>query len=401
VGDEEKIRTVSARIGKTYFESGHPIDGLRYVEPLLDDDTESPGMARLLVSLAHLLWRMLRYSDSLRAAERAAALAERFENHQILAEAETRRGTALWKLGRWQEGQAVMERAFELARSIGELEVTSRTLSNLGELHLLRGELAEARRSLERSLEAMERRKGPSGIVYMNTLFGRLLFVTGDWGAARERLSEAIETTQTFSHGWVSVYPRLERTRLDLAEGRWELVPAELDACRRLGEQNNDPQAIDLTDALQAELDLAQGRPEQARDRLAGILARPTEDVYRDLAIIPLLAEAEVALGRVDEAECRTAEAMARAEEYGDRLHLVDLLRARGLALDALGRHDEGRTSIERSLALACDIGAPYAEGRGLGALSATLLARGHTAEARAAADRAGAIFRHLGAYAT
>jgi tetratricopeptide (TPR) repeat protein len=395
--DDERVRSVSARIGKTYFESGYPLDGLRYVEPLLDDTTESPGMAHLLVVLAHLLWRSLRYRDSLAAAERAATLAERFGNRQLLAEASARRGTALWKLGRWQEGQAVMERTVDLAKSIGDLEVISRTLSNLGELQMLRGNLAAARRSLEQSLDSVERRKGPPGIVYNTTLFGRLLFVAGSWREARERLSEAIEITQTFSEAWVAVYPRLERARLDLAEGRWQELACELADCRQLGEQNNDPQANGLADALSAELDLAEGRLEAAHARLTGILAQPTEDVYRDLAVIPLLAEADVALSRAEEAERRTAEAIGRAEEYGDRLHLIDLLRTRGLALNALGRHGEALTAVERSLALAREIGTPYGEGRALGALSAIQRGCGELADADAAADKATKILRRLG----
>ena len=396
--DDEKVRSVSARIGKTYFESGYPIEGLRYVEPLLDDTTQSIGMAHLLVVLAHLLWRSLRYRDSLAAAERAAALAERFGDRQLLAEANTRRGTALWKLGRWQEGQTVMERTADLAKSIGDLEVTSRTLSNLGELQMQRGDLATARCSLELSLDSVERRKGPPGIVYNTTLFGRLLFVAGSWNEARERLSEAIEITHTFSEAWVAVYPRLERARLDLAEGRWQGLASELGDCRRLGEQNNDPQAIGLADALSAELDLAERRPEEAHARLTAVLARPTEDVYRDAAVIPLLTEADVALGRADEAERRTAEAIGRAEEYGDRLHLIDLLRTRGLALNALGRHGEGLTAVERSLALAREIGTPYGEGRALNALSAIQRNCGEIADADASTDEATRILHRLGA---
>lgn len=399
LNDDERVRSVSARIGKTYFESGYPLKGLQYVEPLLDDKTESPGMASLLVVLAHLLWRSLRYQDSLAAAERAAGLAKRFGNRQLLAEADARRGTALWKLGRWQEGQAVMERTADLAKSIGDLEVTSRTLSNLGELQMLRGDLAAARDALQQSLDSVERRKGPPGIVYNTTLFGRLLFIDGSWREARERLSEAIEITQTFSDAWVAVYPRLERARLDLAGGRWQELASELGGCRRLGEQNNDPQAIGLADALAAELDLAEGRPTVAHTLLTAILAQHTEDVYRDLAIIPLLAAADMVLGRADEAERRTAAAIARAEEYGDRLHLIDLLRTRGLALDGLGRHGDGLMAAERSLALAREIGTPYGEARALGALSAIQRNGGAMADADASADAATRILHRLGAH--
>lgn len=398
LGDAEKVRSVSARIGKTYFESGYPLEGFRYVEPLLNDTTESLGMAHLLVVLAHLLWRSLRYRESLAAAERAAALAERFGNRQLLAEANARRGAVLWRLGRWEQGQAIMEATADLAKSIGDLEVTSRALSNLGELQMLRGDLTAARDALRQSLDSVERRKGPTGIVYNITLFDRLLFVVGDWREARERLVEAIELTRTFSEAWVAVYPRLERARLDLVEGRWDGLASELDHCRRLGERNNDPQALGLADALSAELDLAAGRPQEAHGRLTAALARPTEDVYRDLALIPLLAEADVALGRADEAERRTDEAIARAEEYGDRLHLTDLLRTRGLALNALGRSGEGLTAVERSLALAREIGTPYGEGRALSALSAIQRSRGGPAAADASGDDATEKLRRPGA---
>jgi tetratricopeptide (TPR) repeat protein len=120
--------------------------------------------------------------------------------------------------------------------------------------------------------------------------------------------------------------------------------------------------------------------------------------VYRDAAVIPLLTEADVALGRADEAERRTAEAIGRAEEYGDRLHLIDLLRTRGLALNALGRHGEGLTAVERSLALAREIGTPYGEGRALNALSAIQRNCGEIADADASTDEATRILHRLGA---
>jgi tetratricopeptide (TPR) repeat protein len=176
-------------------------------------------------------------------------------------------------------------------------------------------------------------------------------------------------------------------------------LASELGGCRRLGEQNNDPQAIGLADALAAELNLAEGRPTVAHTLLTAILAQHTEDVYRDLAIIPLLAEADMVLGRADEAERRTAAAIARAEEYGDRLHLIDLLRTRGLALDGLGRHGDGLMAAERSLALAREIGTPYGEARALGALSAIQRNGGAMADADASADAATRILHRLGAH--
>jgi tetratricopeptide (TPR) repeat protein len=108
------------------------------------------------------------------------------------------------------------------------------------------------------------------------------------------------------------------------------------------------------------------------------------------------LAEAEVVLGRAAEAERRTAEAIRCAEEYGDRLHLIDLLCVRGLALNALGRHGEALTAAEHSLTLAREIGTPYGEGRALGALSAIQRGCGELADADAAADGATRILRRL-----
>jgi tetratricopeptide (TPR) repeat protein len=91
-------------------------------------------------------------------------------------------------------------------------------------------------------------------------------------------------------------------------------------------------------------------------------------------------------------------QAIGPAEEYRDRLHLIDLLRTRGLALNALGRHGEALTAVERSLALAREIGTPYGEGRALGALSAIQRGCGELADADAAADKATKILRRLGA---
>jgi hypothetical protein len=54
------------------------------------------------------------------------------------------------------------------------------------------------------------------------------------------------------------------------------------------------------------------------------------------MAVIPLLVESAKSLGCTDEVERRAVEAVGRAEECGDWLHLSDLLGTRGLALNAM-----------------------------------------------------------------
>jgi transcriptional regulator with XRE-family HTH domain/tetratricopeptide (TPR) repeat protein len=397
LGTDEQVRVVGARLGKAYFESGRAEEGLRVVEPLLDRTSTSRGAAELSVTLAHLLWRTMRYAESLTAAEQGAAAAEAIGDRRLLAEAELRRGSALWKLGDWQRGQAALARSAAFADETGDLETTSRTWSNLGDLVMFMGEFDEARRCLQRALEAVERRSGPSGIIYQTTQLARLAFITGDWRQARTHLEYALQIVQTFSHGWVSLYPRLELARLDVHQGRWESIAREIDDCRQIAEQRSDPQALDLAGWILAELDLLQQRPEAAAEKLRAITARPTEEVYRDLTVGADLIRADVALGHAAAAAQQASRLVEQAEACADRLHLADLLCAQAAALAALDQRETAEETFHRAVALAHEIGCPFLEARALYHLAHSQQPHDPPA-ARQSREAAHRIFTALGA---
>jgi hypothetical protein len=146
-----------------------------------------------------------------------------------------------------------------------------------------------------------------------------------------------------------------------------------------------------------AERDLLQGQPAAARARLVPLLGGPRAD-ETDVAVLVLLAWAQLELGELAEAEQVVAEAIARMRADNNRLDLVDALRLQAMVLTRQERWDEVEQSLEEGLTLARQMPYPYAEARLLHAYGEMHLKRGEGEAARERLEAALAIFRRLGA---
>jgi transposase len=114
--------------------------------------------------------------------------------------------------------------------------------------------------------------------------------------------------------------------------------------------------------------------------------------------ILPVLAWAELELGRPAEAGEIVERALARARPEGMRLALVEALRVRAVVALRQERWDEAAASVEEGLALARAMPHPYAEARLLYLSAALHRARGEWDRAQERFSAALALFRQLGA---
>jgi len=97
----------------------------------------------------------------------------------------------------------------------------------------------------------------------------------------------------------------------------------------------------------------------------------------------PVLAEALVGLGRLEEAaECLDAYE-ERATRFGRRLARMQALRVRGMLRSAEGDHEGARRALEEALALGAGLGAPLELARVRTAFGRALLAAGDAVRAR------------------
>jgi tetratricopeptide (TPR) repeat protein len=101
------------------------------------------------------------------------------------------------------------------------------------------------------------------------------------------------------------------------------------------------------------------------------------------------LAQTWLALDEPERALPFAERCLQQAETTGTKRYVTKGRRARGLALSALGRHDEALAEIEVALVVADEIGGPEPVWQGLGAKAEILAAAGRVEEGRAAASEA------------
>src|SRR5437868_5409200 len=81
-----------------------------------------------------------------------------------------------------------------------------------------------SRRYCERAIELAERFGDPLQMGHRLAGLGAVLFLLGEWSAARSRLERAAELLGSLGWTLVSAAPLLGLAQLSLAEGHWEEV---------------------------------------------------------------------------------------------------------------------------------------------------------------------------------
>lgn len=373
---------IAARMGMAHRLRGTPDEGIALVSPvveLLAWSGPSESLAALHLSLASLLFLVGRYQEQQTAARRAAEIARAIGSDRLLGEAEERRGTGLNMLGQAAEGRLILEGAIPLIEAGKDLGTLSRALTNAGEAASIMGDMAAARRYTERAIEVGQRVGNPDRLSFDLGNLANILLVVGEWSAAAaalERASTLVGERRTPYHANVLQYAG----RLASWTGDWDEAGRWLREALALAAESDDRQITEYLEAFLAELDLAQGRPDSAVDRLRPLIE--VEDANLGL-LLPIFAWALLEAGATGEAADAATRAVRRTH-LREPLNLVDALRVQGMALRQHGRDEEATAVLEEGLALARELPYPYAEARILEQMEQT--------------GEALAIFRRLGA---
>jgi Tfp pilus assembly protein PilF len=150
--------------------------------------------------------------------------------------------------------------------------------------------------------------------------------------------------------------------------------------------------------ALLAEREILEGRPDAACARLAPLLDVAQQEVWGGPYAQATLAWAYLEMGDVAAADELVGQAVrrARVERYGAALVVAQ--RVQAMVSTRQGRWEDAQRSLEEGLALARSMPSPYAEGRLLHAYGQMHVAKGDPGPARERLEAALAIFRRLGA---
>jgi tetratricopeptide (TPR) repeat protein len=220
----------------------------------------------------------------------------------------------------------------------------------------------------------------------------QLTLLTGAWAETQRHIERAEELARAMDRARVAELIVLHaRGQLALRRGEWDTARELLEMAveQATGALN---QIVVLAQADLGELDILQGTPESARDRLLALVET------REINIRPLLAwallELDEALQALDEAETCERDVRERQELFD----LPEVLRIKGMVLARLGRLGEAMTTLTEARERAQTMPIPYTEGRILVELALIRREEGDYAGARALLEEARTVFRRLGA---
>jgi tetratricopeptide (TPR) repeat protein/transcriptional regulator with XRE-family HTH domain len=401
-GDLEAEGRVMAAIGKVHFEAGTWEEGIARVRRLLaplEAREPSPALAALYLALIPLFAPTGRYRDYLATAERASALARSLGDRWLLAESETWRGVALAEMDRQSEARPVLEGALSLAEVANHLQSRGWALAFLGQMYLADGALAQACRAREQALEAFEELGDRGDSAWGMCLLADIHVLTGTWTKARTLYEQAAALLHDLGGATrFSSAPLVGLGILSLHEGSYE------EACRYLEEGAAMAARVRHLGSLRAakqalaEHDLLDGRPQAAFTRLQQLLKDLDLEDSGLTKPMPVLAQAQLALGKLADAEGMVSAGLMRARERCTHVDLVQWLRLRAMVSIRQEQWQEAQRALDEAIALTRGMPYPYAEARLLHVYGQMHVQKQEPALARERLEAALAIFRRLGA---
>jgi len=413
LGRGEEARSLLERALELYGALGDREGKLRTVARLLDlwgpaalergrvfaDSLEaegSPGATRgqaaFYSGLGHQYFVFSRFQDALSACARAVQIARALKDDALLAEALQLHAMAAESLG--EDVLPALHDLVPLAERVGNLTVLRMALAVTGFVYLYHlADFARAKSYLERALEVAERRGGPYVVLQSLGSLAEYHYFAGEWGPARAHAERAAAMMRQIDRPTLFdiVY---QLGMLDLAEGREQDAEQHLGQGLALAESwDNDATGQRWGQRLLAERDLVAGNPGAAHARLAPLLDRPGMQESDVEPLLPLLAWAELELGRDEQAAATLAAGRARC----GRLWLVDALRVEALLEMKRARWQEAVDALDESLTLCRAIPYPYAEAKALYVYGRLHAAKGEPGRAREQYEAALAICEGLG----
>jgi tetratricopeptide (TPR) repeat protein len=192
--------------------------------------------------------------------------------------------------------------------------------------------------------------------------------------------------------------PLIDQGLLHSLEGEWDAAYDYLQEAKAVAEQGEDLWGRRLAAERLARLDLLQGHPQAAVERLTPLLDRPGLEEIAVTPLLPVLAEAYLELGDVASAERIAAEAIRRSRARGNALHLVFALDSRARILMHQQEWVEAERTLQELLSLTRAMPYPYGEAEAVRDLGVVYVRKGHLDEGRRRMEEALGIFQQLGA---
>jgi tetratricopeptide (TPR) repeat protein/transcriptional regulator with XRE-family HTH domain len=372
--DAEGVARVTGRLANAHYRRGTSHDALGELADMAEGDlalapgAASPGTLTWWEGLLLLLYaegsytKMVTLGRSLTQAGRAA------DNSQMQAIGTRVEGGALIHLGRLAEGAALMAAALPTEPAAGD-ERAVQAASLLSVAYLAMGSVDRCAALSERMLVAAER-DGDQLVIAMHTaMLAGVCYVRGDWDRGRHLVGRALEcfaaSSSPVALRWVGLLaPAL------IWHGAWDQARAYLEGSLQAARSLRIVQVERAALTHLADLDLLDGRPQDAVTRLHPVTADRPLPAVKDLTwdtpveLLSVLAEAHLELSDLERARAYAGRAVDHARRMGAWVQGIRALEVHGMVLARDGHHDLARAAYQEGLDRARAMPFPYGQAR-------------------------------------
>ena len=296
----------------------------------------------------------------------------------------------------------LFERALELERTAGFMDAERRPTTRYGLTAKWAGDIERSRELLEEAAAGAREDDDASGAVVLYYL-AWLHLIAGEWERALERADESWQIAVDAARDGDAASAVLTRAIVEAHLGRLDQAQAHLDETSRLLQDAERGVADDaVLWAWGAGLVASSsGRPEIAVEQLEPLLTGLWEQGIEEPGYhpwFPTYVDALIQVGRVDDAEERTAWLEERAVRLERRWALAMCAHLRGAIHAARGNQEDALRALERALELHEGVGRPFDRAWTLLLYGQTLRRAKRKRPAREALGEALEEFERLGA---
>lgn len=396
--DRARAQLLAARIH-------HETAGSRECLEAANDALAHAGDDPLLVAEAHVVLSRGDFDDFVRAeghARTALALLDALPDAPpgLAAQALVAATEAQTLLGRGLD-VAAFQRAIALEALDPPVRIADRAAASLGAWAKYCDDLPLAWELLLASREQALLEGDDSSLVYVVSHLPQLALWSGRWDEAEAWAREHLELAEQTGQEGQRLQALYNVALVAAHRGRFEEAERVLDEADELVTRLDDTWFRMTIRATQAFLAFSRG------DAAATVALHQDAHALADQASlgepgyrrnIGDVAEALVAIGRIDDAE-RIIDALeVAAERAGRRSSSAMAWRSRAVARGVQGRHEEAAELAERAAAVQGEIGLVFEQARSEMVLGTVLRRAKQRARARVHLERALAAFRELGA---
>ncbi len=272
-------------------------------------------------------------------------------------------GAGLIQSGRVADGAALLETAIPLDPVAENDERAVELAVMLSAAYLAMGILGRSQALSQRMLQGAES-TGDEVVAAMHTvILAGVEFVQGDWERGRDLLRSALE--RAIATGRSALMVRLTQVvaRCLIWDGRWEEARSYLESSL----EQSRSMRIDATERATlvdlADLDLLEGRPESALNRMQPLLTRDHSWEYVG-PLFSILALACLELGDIEGAASHARRAVAEARRTECWVTGIRALEIWGTVEASENNCDIARAMYAEGLERARSMPFPYAEAR-------------------------------------